>query len=169
MHIVEATALDGYVLTGDAAWPYKVTVLPDCRPVDSCPPHSDVTPEVTWSNLDCDGNGSYTLADIEGVLWSVEGKSVKAGTYPVDSAKTVHITAAADAPEHGLEFEAQTEWTLEFTAAKDCPQSQLTTLALPNTGVDGNGINLGLLFSSSLVLLGGALIYAERRLRFGRN
>ena len=166
MHTVEATARDGYILTGDAAWPYKVTV--SGQACGQLPSHANVTPVVTWSNLDCNGNGSYTLANIKGVLWSVDGVPTHPGTYPVKSAQTVHITAAADGPDFALEFEAQTDWKLEFTVPEDCPL-QLTTLALPDTGVDGNGINLGLLFSSSLMLLGGALIYVERRLRFGRN
>ena len=54
---------------------------------------------------------------------------------------------------------------MDFTDAKDC--GGLTTLAM--TGTNANTINLGLLFAGGLLLLGGALVIAEKRFRFGKK
>lgn len=131
--------------------------------------HPLVTPAVTSKNLTCNASGSYTLAveegTNEGIIWKADGKIVQAGTHTVKSAGTVLVTAAPNAPNFGFDFETPTSWTLTFTDAKDC--GDLTTLAL--TGGDGNAINLGLLFAGGLLLLGGALVIAEKKARFGAD
>ena len=161
-YTVKVTADPGYVLTGDPEWKLTIAAAEDCGQLVT---HPLVTPVVTWNNLTCTAGGSYTLGAIEGVLWTVDGEPASAGTYAVNAARTVHISAAADGPDFGLEPDVQTEWTLVFATPTDC--GQLTTLAM--TGTDGNTINLGLLFAGGLLLLGGACVYAERRLRFGRD
>ena len=130
---------------------------PDC--VD-LPTHPLVTPVVTWKNLACGTGGSYTLAGShDGIIWTVDGKAVTEGTHPVKTAGSIVVSAAPDAPDFGLEFEAQTNWTLEFTQPKDC--GELATLAL--TGGDSNATNVGLLFAGGLLLVGGALLIAEKK------
>ena len=166
-HTVTATAMAGYTLKGTASWPITIAADPtDCIDLDT---HPLVTPVVTSKNLSCDGSGSYTLASAEGpddaISWTVDGKVVKAGTYPVKSAGSITVTAAPNAPDFGFDSDTQTSWVLNFTDAKDC--AGLTTLAL--TGTNATTINLGLLFAGGLLLLGGALVIAEKRFRFGRK
>lgn len=149
-------------------------VLPDALPATDpdcldLPTHPLVTPAVSSKNLSCHAPGSYTLASLEGtdegIVWTVDGKIVTAGTHTVTSAGTLHVTAAPEAPDFGFDFGTPTSWTLIFTETKDC--GDLTTLAL--TGGDSNAINLGLLFAGGLLLLGGALVIAEKTARFGAN
>ena len=127
-----------------------------------------VTPVVTWNNLDCDGAGSYTLAEangVDGVIWTVNGEVVDAGTYEVKDAGTVTVVATpkgTDPFEQGIDNPSS--WTLDFTAADDC---DLVTLAL--TGVNGDAIDSGLLLAGGLMLLGGALVFGQKRYRFLRR
>ena len=152
-------------LTGDLA-PALSASDPACLELST---HPLVTPTVTFANLGCSANGSITLASSEGldegILWTVDGRVVNSGTHVVRSAGTVTVTAAPNAPKYGFAFDTQTSWVLNFTDAKDC--AGLTTLAL--TGTNATTINLGLLFAGGMLLLGGALVIAEKRFRFGRK
>ena len=171
---VVATADPGHVFTdGQTTKTFTGTLPavldstdPDCAQLHTSPL---VTPVVTSKNLTCDASGSYTLASAEGtdegIIWTVDGKVVTAGTYPVKSAGSVTVTAAPNGPDFGFDFDTQTSWVLDFTDAKDC--GDLTTLAM--TGTNANTINLGLLFAGGLLLLGGALVIAEKRFRFGKK
>jgi hypothetical protein len=166
-HTVTATAKAGYTLKGPASWP--ITIAADPTACINLITHPLVTPVVTSKNLTCDASGSYTLASAEGtddgIIWTVDGKVVKAGTYPVKSAGSITVTAAPNGPDFGFDFDTQASWVLNFSDAKDC--GDLTTLAM--TGSNANTINLGLLFAGGLLLLGGALVIAEKRFRFGKN
>jgi hypothetical protein len=139
---------------------------PDCAQLHTSPL---VTPVVTSKDLTCNASGSYTLASAEGtdegIIWTVDGKVVTAGTYPVKSAGSVTVTAAPKGPDFGFDFDTQTSWVLDFTDAKDC--GGLTTLAM--TGTNANTINLGLLFAGGLLVLGGALVIVEKRFGFGKK
>ena len=113
------------------------------------------------TNTTCTAQGSYTLADTEGVQWFVNGSATPtaAGTYQVASATTVNAEARLiDTVNDGWEDGAQKNWTFTFTDPSDC----LPTLAF--TGSTGN--NLGLLLAGGLLLLGGGAIAFERRYRF---
>ncbi|GAB3040109.1 hypothetical protein GCM10027052_21070 [Parafrigoribacterium mesophilum] len=175
-HVVTATALDGFVLSGDTHWPYTVTV----HRADNCgfefPTESVVTPTVASNNLTCKADGSFTLGEADGIadaiVWKVDGNVVTAGTHTV-SKKGTHVVTAVPAEGHGFDFgiDNPSTWTLSFTDPMDC--GDLTTLALPGetlaaTGTDGGSINLGLLFASGLLFLGGALVIAEKRFRYGK-
>lgn len=152
-YTVTAVAKHGYVLDGQSTWQMTVAAAQACGDLET---HPLVSPLASMTNLTCDTDGSYTLNAIEGVLWFVDGDPAAAGTYPVMAPGTVHVTAQADGPEYGLEFEAQTAWTFTFTAAEAC--GDLVTLAM--TGAQGTS---GLLASSILLLLGGAFLALNRR------
>ena len=162
-HTVKAIATEGYVLSGDdeRTWTIVIDAAENCDP----PTLALVTPLVTWSNLDCDGSGSYTLAEangIDGVSWTVNGEEVSAGTYEVKDVGTVTVVATpkgTDSFELGIDNPST--WALDFTAADDC---DLVTLAM--TGVDGDAIDSGLLLAGGLLLLGGALVFGQKRYRF---
>ncbi|MEO7005388.1 MAG: hypothetical protein ABI275_05485 [Terrimesophilobacter sp.] len=170
---VVATADPGHVFVDGQATKTFTGTLPTA--LDSDDPacqldtHPLVTPVVTSKNLTCDASGSYTLASAEGtdegIIWTIDGEVVPAGTYPVKTAGSITVTAAPKAPDFGFDFDTQNSWVLNFTDAKDC--GNLTTLAL--TGTDANTINLGLLFAGGLLLLGGALVIAEKRFGFGKK
>ncbi|GAB3040114.1 hypothetical protein GCM10027052_21080 [Parafrigoribacterium mesophilum] len=155
-------------LTGDLA-PALSASDPACVELST---HPLVTPTVTFENLGCSANGTYTLASAEGldegILWTVDGKAVTSGKHLVRSAGIVTVTAAPNAPTYGFSFDTQTTWALNFTDAQDC--GDLTTLALPgddslaSTGANANVINLSLLLAGGLLLLGGGLLLLRRAL-----
>ncbi|HEU4808847.1 MAG TPA: hypothetical protein VFT01_11345, partial [Homoserinimonas sp.] len=152
-YTVRALAKPGHVLDGQSAWQVTVAAAQACGELET---HPLVTPLASMTSLGCDTNGSYTLNAIDGVLWFVDGEPAAAGTYPVTAPSTVHVTAQADGPEYGLEFEAQTEWTFTFTAAEAC--GDLETLAL--TGAQYG--NVVLLSTGLLLLFGGTALALSR-------
>ncbi|MEO7348319.1 MAG: hypothetical protein ABIW32_00410, partial [Terrimesophilobacter sp.] len=123
--------------------------------------HDLLSTTATKKNLQCDGGGSYTLANTPGIRWLVNGIEKLPGTYPVANASTVNVEAQIiDTVANGWEDGAQKTWTFDFTDQANC---ELTTLAF--TGVDGSG--LWLLFASGLLFLGGIIVVYERR--YGAN
>lgn len=154
-YTVTAVAKAGRVLEGQSAWQVTVAAALACGELET---HPLVTPLASMTNLGCDTNGSYTLNAIDGVLWFVDGEPAAAGTYPVTAPSTVHVTAQADGPEYGLEFEAQTEWKFTFAATEAC--GDLETLAL--TGVQYGNV---LLLSTGLLLLFGGTALALSRIK----
>ncbi|MHB1171645.1 MAG: LPXTG cell wall anchor domain-containing protein [Lacisediminihabitans sp.] len=155
---VAAAADSGYTIK-DYGGPWLLTIAPavDCGQLVT---HPLVTPTLTSTDRSCTAAGSYTLDAVTGVLWTVDGKPVAAGTYAVKSAKTVNVVATADAPDYGLESGAQTQWTLTFTDPQNC--SQLTTLAF--TGSDSAP---WILTAAGLLLMGAGIVLIRRR-RVGR-
>jgi hypothetical protein len=128
-YLVTATALPGYVLTGEDEW--EVTIAaPDevCIDLTTKPL---VVPIVTVSQLSCAVGGSYTLSNdlgIPGALtWTVNGAPVAPGTYPVSAAGSYVIEATAVGPDYGFAFGTQTQWPLIFAESAIC---DLQTLAL---------------------------------------
>ncbi|MHA6667966.1 hypothetical protein ACX3O0_03760 [Homoserinimonas sp. A447] len=158
-YTVTAEAKPGHVLDGKSSWQVTVAAAQACGELET---HPLVTPLASMTNMGCATDGSYTLNAIEGVLWLVDGEPTAAGTYPVRTPGAVNVTAQADGPEFGLEFEAQTEWTFTFTAAEAC--GDLQTLAMTGGGQSMNG----LLMSSGLLLLFGGVLLVMSRLKASR-
>ena len=157
-YTVTAIAKPGHTLDPNAqsVWLLTIGVSGDCQLIS----HPPVTPTASMSNLTCSSNGSYTLVDSEGIKWLVNGVATPAGTYKVTSASTVNVEAQLTSTiDYTWEDGAQTTWTFEFTNPKDC----LPTLAF--TGASGG--DLGLLLAGGLLILGGAVIAVDRRLRLG--
>ncbi|QOD93722.1 hypothetical protein [Chryseoglobus sp. 28M-23] len=85
-----------------------------------------VVPTASMQQLTCDTDGSYTLGDVEGVVWfvSIDGgeyAETPHGTYPVTSAQTVEVRAETASDDYGFAAETQTEWTFGFLEPTDCP------------------------------------------------
>ncbi len=115
----------GYVLSGDASWPYtvEITAPVNCELVTPpTPPRVDIT---------CKASGSYTLPTAEGVIWRVNGDVVEPGTYKVFFGKTVTITAVPRAPAYGFVAEVTTRWVYTFTAPIACGQLITHPLVTP--------------------------------------
>ncbi len=87
---------------------------PDCYPGPR-----EVTPTLTDTAASCEVDGSFTLDDIEGVQWYIDGSPVGPGTYPGDTPSTKNVTAAATGP-YVLAPDAQTSWELVFAAPQEC-------------------------------------------------
>jgi hypothetical protein len=147
----------GYTLQGQSEWTFTVEdASATCGDLET---HPLVTPTLSSSNLSCSAAGSYTLDAVEGVVWTVNGNVVPAGTYAVTSAKTVQVLASTVSSDFGFEQGVQTEWTLSFTDPANC--GQLTTLAFTGAGGDlGGMLVVGLLF-----LLTGAGVYTFSRVK----
>jgi hypothetical protein len=162
-HDVTAELVDpnaGYTLQGEAHWTFVVPGAPtDCGQLVT---HPLVTPTLSSSNQSCSAQGFYTLDAVEGVVWTVNGTIVPAGTYAVTSAKTVEVLASTVSSDFGFEQDAQTDWTLTFTDPANC--GQLNTLAFTGAGGDTGGMLIvGLLF-----LLAGAGVYTVGRVKRAR-
>ncbi|TXK18829.1 hypothetical protein [Homoserinibacter sp. GY 40078] len=87
---------------------------PDCYPGPQ-----EVTPTLTTVETDCDAVGTYTLDDIEGIQWWVDGVPVDPDTYPGSISATAHVTATATGP-YVLDPDATTSWDLDFPVGEDC-------------------------------------------------
>ena len=78
---------------------------------------TEVEPIVDVIPFDCVFGGSYTLPDVDGVVWTVGGASAEPGLYPVALAGTdVEIVASIAPDRDDVIFAdgAQTEWSLAF-------------------------------------------------------
>ena len=124
--VVKPVALAGYVLAASSTFgPHTFNVAEDCfQP----PTLGLVTPTASSSPITCDRAGSYTLGNVEGVIWLVDGMEKRSGTYDVSTASTVNVVATVDPAKNGFEQGAQTEWTFRFTSPADC--GDLPTFAL---------------------------------------
>lgn len=154
-YTVAVTVDDGFTLEGPASWEMVVNP-PFCPPTFAL-----LSTTASMSNITCSAQGSYTLANTEGVEWFVNGSSTPtaAGTYKVTGASTVNVEAKLiNDVVDGWEEGAQKAWTFKFTDPTDC----LPTLAF--TGSNGN--TLGLLLAGGLLLFGGGAIAFERTFRF---
>jgi len=132
-YTVTATAVPDYTLTGypDGGWSLTIASALPCGDLIT---HPDVTPLVTFTQMSCTANGSYTLSndlgDADAVIWTVDGSPVAQGTYQVTSARTVTVHAAPNGPDYGFDVDTQQDWSFTFTAATSC---DLKTLALTGT------------------------------------
>jgi hypothetical protein len=168
---VTATAHDGYTLMkGETSlgtshtWTDLVASdSSDCQ----LPPHAVVTPQVSWTAATCSTDGSYTLGLAEvgedsAVIWTVNGKTVVAGTYsaPAGTKLTIVATAVAGSGISGSEANFQ-EFTVTIPASSVPCDYKLATLAF--TGVGGD--TSVLLITALLLLLAGAGVFTASRLR----
>lgn len=120
-----------------------------------------ITPVVTFVDQTCTTVGSYTLGPDLGALWTVDGSSVKPGTYAVNDSRTVNVSAVPDAPGYGFEDGIANPriWSHIFTTptAASCGK-ELTTLAL--TGVATSG---SLMLAGGILFLGAGAVFIARR------
>lgn len=159
-HTVEGTGAPGYVLEPEADEFWQVTVE-DTANCD-LPTHPFVTPLASCTAT------SYTLGSPEGVLYSVNGVSgFGPGSYTVDGAQTITVSATPDAPDYAFEtgFSNPTTWTFQFSGNGACSFDP-PTLALAYTGegpASPSGLGLGV--AAALLTLGlGGLFVSRRRL-----
>ena|GEM_PF-2079414 len=87
---------------------------PDCYPGPR-----EVRPTLTETAVSCEVDGTFTLDDIEGVQWYIDGSPVGPGTYPGETPSTKKVTAEA-VGTHVLAADAQTSWDLVFQAPERC-------------------------------------------------
>jgi len=91
-----------------------------------------VEPTASSTPMTCDTDGSYTLDDVEGVVWYVAVTALNGtandddfvqadpDTYEVDTEQTVHVRAELESDDYGFGLETQTEWTFDFERPEDC-------------------------------------------------
>jgi hypothetical protein len=128
-YVVSVVAQAGYVLSGADTWPFTITIKSiDCGEL---PTKTLVTPTASSVDRTCFAEGSYTLDNIKGVLWTINDLPVAPGTYYVNSAQTVVAKANPDAPDYGFEdgFAVPTVFTFVFTTPEGCelPTDALVT------------------------------------------
>jgi hypothetical protein len=163
---VEAKPQAGYTLVGTSSWSHEFPATPDCV-------QSAKVVKATFTTDKC-VNGTprgatYTVPSTTGVSYTVNGKSVTAGTYKASSGSTVTIVATA---QPGYTLEGTTSWSQAFGATPQCHGTDAQTVHKPTsptgplavTGVPTAtllGVGIGLL------LVGGACTFlaASRRRR----
>jgi len=159
-YIVSVVAAPGYALSGAGTWPLSITILgTDCGQLET---HPLVTPTARSTPASCVAPGTYTLDSNAGVLWSVNGVPANAGTYRVNTASTVQVSASPNSPNYGFDSGIPTPKTFTFSFTQRDPAtcgSQLTTLA--HTGVKSS---LWLILAGGLMFLGiGGMFIARQR------
>ena len=133
-YVVTVEAKPGYVLTGASSWPLTITIKSaNCGDL---PIHPLVAPTASMVDITCKAQGSYTLDNVKGVLWSIGGQSVLPGTYKVKNSQTIIINAKPDSPDYGFEkgFTNPTIFTFVFTAppiTPECPQLRTDAFVTP--------------------------------------
>lgn len=162
-YTVTAVAAPGYVLspTAELEWTYFAQDTALCDP----PTLALVTPLFSVTQPTCTTNGSYTLGAVDPgtVTWTVNGEATPAGTYPVDSARSITLVATPADPQDGLDPAWVNPKDVTF-AAPSPGTCDLPTLAL--TGADQGGL---LLLISTLLLATGGLLIAARRTTLTRG
>jgi hypothetical protein len=144
----------GFETGAQTVWNLVFTEPEDCGQLVT---HPLVTPVVTNVDRTCTVNGSYTLASVEGVVYTVNGNVQAAGTYSVSTAKTVNVVASTSSSDYDFETGAQTVWNLVFTDPSNC--AGLTTLAFTGSnGTLAGGLLIGLIF----VMIGAGAITTSR-------
>ncbi|WP_157981651.1 hypothetical protein [Protaetiibacter intestinalis] len=83
-----------------------------------------IEPTLSSVPATCDAttSGTFTLPDIEGIVWKVDGVVTEPGTYSGGTPSTKIVTAELDQSDGPVVLApgAQTRWELEFTAPKEC-------------------------------------------------
>lgn len=163
---VEAKPQAGYTLVGTSSWTHEFPLTLNC--VDSAK-----VVKATFTTDKC-VNGTprgatYTVPSTTGVSYTVNGKSVTAGTYKATAGSTVTIAATANT---GYTLEGTTSWSQAFGATPQChgtdaqvvhkptsPTGPLAVTGVPTATLLGLGIGL--------LLVGGACTFlaASRRRR----
>jgi len=158
-YTVTAVAIPNYTLTGypDGGWSLTVKSAFPCGDLIT---HPDVIPTVTFTQLTCTRDGSYTLSndlgDADAVIWTVDGSPVAPGTYQVTSARTVTVHAEPNGPDFGFSVDTQKDWSFTFAATTTC---DLKTLALTGTTPVGGMV------LAYFLLIAGIGIVAVRTVR----
>jgi hypothetical protein len=130
-----------------------VTVAP-AQVCGDLPSHALVTPTFTPREAGCFSSASFTLGELNGdsqdVIWTVNGSTVAAGTYPAKAGTTYTAVAAAT---KGNAITPGARSTFTFTPTASSGPCDLKTLALTGTGNPIGWIGLGYL----LLVIGLAL------------
>jgi LPXTG-motif cell wall-anchored protein len=109
---VTASADQGYILTEPYSFEHLFTN--ETCPIDNTPVAAQAPAS---KDLTCKKDGFYTIPEVEGVQYKVEGANVDAGKYTVKTAGTVHVTAEA---LDGYILTGTSEWDLNFTTPENC-------------------------------------------------
>jgi hypothetical protein len=113
--VVEATPADGFAFSGPQVVTYELTfATPDC--VVEVQPVSPSFADDACSGAEASNGASYTIPSSEHVRYSIDGKTVAAGTYPATKGSSVVVTATAD---EGFVLTGDSRFTHEFPA-KGC-------------------------------------------------
>ena len=112
-YLVTVTTEPGFVLDGKSTF----TVTVESTEIDCVLDVVEINPMVDVSPFDCVLGGAFTIPDIDGVMWMVDGEVVEPGEYVVPLADTtVSVTALID-PERDdvmLAEGAVSQWELSF-------------------------------------------------------
>ncbi len=121
-----------------------------------------VQPSVTFKQITCDADGSYTLGsptvgDSDKLTWTVNGiPNIPSGTYAVATSKTVTVVAGAIDPDV-LEFDWVDPAPFKFAMPTGC---DLETLALTGSSASPLwALNAGI----GVLVLGAAMMLMRRR------
>lgn len=124
---ITATAAEGYALKGKTSWTLYFGTKP-CIPVTPKAPDFYDFCGTTKSDR-------VVIPFSIGVIYKIDGQTVRAGSYPV-SASSVTVTAEAK-DGFVIRGESETSWTYEFTN-KDC--IAITKVSQPVTDTNGDGV-----------------------------
>ncbi len=129
-HIVATTASSdfGFAVDTQTNWSPTFGSPGDCF---NPPTLALLTPTASSAPITCSASGSYTLGNLDGVIWKVDGAVKPAGTYSVQAAATVNAVATTDPSQNGFEQGAQTRWTFVFTGPPDCGELPTHPLVIP--------------------------------------
>ncbi len=164
-YVVTAQPENGYFLTNypPDGWTLTIEAAEQCGDLVTLPL---VVPLASMAQLGCDRDGSFTLSNdlliSDAIIWTVDGVTSPEGTFPVSKSGTVVISAAPRTPDYGFAFDTLSQWSFVFSRPLDC---QLDTLAFTGTSAATGVIGMAAL----LLMLGGALLTADQRLRVRRS
>jgi hypothetical protein len=162
---VTATADSGAEFAGNSPTKFFTgfldPMLPDDHP-DCLETLGPVQPSVTFKQITCDADGSYTLGsptegDADKLVWTVNGlPNIPSGTYAVTTSKTVTVVAGAIPPDV-VEFDWVDPAPFEFEVPTGC---ELETLALTGSNAAPPwALNAGI----GVLVLGAGMLLLRRR------
>jgi hypothetical protein len=163
-YVVTAQPENGYALSGYPAdgWTLTIATEEQCGDLDTDPL---VVPLASMAQLGCGTDGSFTLSNDllipDAIFWTVDGAPSPEGTFTVTRPGTVVISAAPVAPTYGFAVDTLSQWSLVFSRPLAC---DLDTLAFTGRNVAPPVIVVAAL----LLVLGGALLTADQRVRVRR-
>ena len=143
-YTVSVEGINGFNVGGTTEWPYSISILE--------PEHCELipTPVVLTSAIECDADGTFTLPDVDGVLWYVNDVLV-ADPLPyvgqVTTASTVVVKAKPADDTYGFESgEAELTFELNFAAPEPCADAAAFIETVPATCLVAGSINQDTLF-----------------------
>ena len=164
-YTVTAQPENGYFLTNypPDGWTLTIEAEEECGDLVTFPL---VVPLASMAQLSCNGDGSFTLSNdlliSDAIIWTVDGAISPEGTFSVTQPGTVVVSAAPSAPDYGFAFDTLSQWSFVFSRPLLC---DLDTLAFTGTSAATGIIGMAAL----LLMLGGALLTADQRLRVRRS